>query len=196
MTSTLSATSPLFGAAFGVLILGESLSPELMAGTVGVMLGVIALSWRGDTVAQWPMWALLLPVAAAVLRVLANVLAKLGMDILPSPYFAGLVGYTVSFAIALLHHRYRRASPGRRVIDAAGAGWLVGTGIAYGLAILALNSALYCGQLVIVIPVAATTPAFVMLLGVLLFRERGLTRRRALAVLLVVASVVLVTVSG
>ena len=95
IASTLSATSPLFGAALGVLILEETLTPGLMAGTIGIVLGVVALSWRSAGSVNWPLWALLLPLAAAMLRVLANVFAKLGMQILPSPYFAGLVGYSV-----------------------------------------------------------------------------------------------------
>ncbi len=193
IASTLAATSPLFGALFGIVVFGERMSLALVAGTLGVVAGIMMLSWRGGAGHDWPRWALLLPVAAAVLRVLAHVLAKIGMEILPSPYFVGLVGYSVSLVAAVTHHRFRRRT-GRGRVRRGGLKWIVGTGIAYGLAILSLNTALHCGQLVVVLPVAATTPLFAMLLGAYLFGESSVGARGVLGVILVVLSVILVLI--
>lgn len=191
ISSTLASTSPLFGVALGVLLLGEYLGVDIAIGTAAIVAGVVVLSWRSDFSRAWPWWALLLPIGAAGLRSLAQALAKVGMESLPSPYFVGLVGYSVSFLVAVVDHR-RRGARLALVVD-RGCGWLVLTGLSYGLAILALNSALNCGRLSVVAPIVACAPLFTLLLGLSLFRERAVTGRVVLAVLLVVPGVVLIS---
>jgi drug/metabolite transporter (DMT)-like permease len=195
VSSTLAATSPVFGVALGVVLLGERLGGAVAMGTLAIVSGVVALSWKGGEARTWPWWALALPMGAALLRSLAQALAKLGMETLPSPYFVGLVGYSVSFLVALAYHR-RNPSGYASVVVSPGFKWMVSAGVLVGLAILALNSALNCGRLVVVAPIVACSPVFTMLLGLSLFRERSITRRVVLAVLLVVPGVVLITLRG
>jgi len=194
ISSTLAATSPLFGVALGVLLLGEYFGVDIALGTGAIVTGVVILSWRGGVSRDWPWWALLLPIGAACLRSVAQAFAKLGMESLPSPYFVGLVGYSVSFAIALADH-YRRGGATHMVIN-RGCAWLALTGLSYGFAILSLNSALSCGRLSVVAPIVACSPLFTLLLGVCVFRERAVTGRVVLAVLLVVPGVVLISMGG
>ncbi len=120
---------------------------------------------------------------------LAQMLAKIGMESIPSPFFVGLVGYSVSFALALATQRGRQdAGP----VRSPGLPWLMLAGLCYALAILALNSALVCGDLVAVSPIVACQPFFSLLLGRLLFREAQIDARVMVAVALVVPGVVLV----
>jgi drug/metabolite transporter (DMT)-like permease len=100
ISSTLASASPVFGVALGVLLLGEYLGLEVALGTAAIVTGVVVLSWRDDVSRAWPWWALTLPIGAACLRSVAQAFAKLGMESLPSPYFVGLVGYSVSFLVA------------------------------------------------------------------------------------------------
>ena len=137
----------------------------------------------------WPLWALLLPVGAAFLRVLAQAFAKIGMESIPSPFFVGLVGYSVSFVLALLTNA-RRDEPGP--VRSPGFKWLVLAGLCYALAIGCLNTALSCGDLVVVAPVAACQPFFSLLLGRFIFGESEIDRRTVAAVALVVPGVILV----
>lgn len=193
ISSTLASTSPLFGVALGVLLLGEYFGLEIALGTAAIVAGVVVLSWRDDLSRSWPWWALLLPIGAALLRSVAQAFAKLGMESLPSPYFVGLVGYSVSFLVALADHHWRGAA--LTVVINRGCGWFALTGLSYGFAILSLNSALNCGRLSVVAPIVACSPLFTLILGVSLFRERALTRRVVFAVLLVVPGVVLISMS-
>lgn len=195
ISSTLSATAPLFGVALGVLLLGERLGVSVSIGTAAIVAGVGLLSWKGGTVHAWPWWALLLPMGAALLRSFAQALAKIGMESLPSPYFVGLVGYSVSFLIALAYH-YRQGEGSVNVFDSPGFTWMAVAGLFYGLAILALNSALNCGRLVVVAPIVSCSPLFTMLLGLSVFKEQTITRRVVFAVVLVVPGVVLITFRG
>jgi uncharacterized membrane protein len=190
ISSTLAATSPLFGVALGVVLLGEYFGLDMALGTAAIVAGVVVLSWRDDVTRAWPWWALLLPIGAALLRSVAQAFAKVGMESLPSPYFVGLVGYSVSCLVAVADHS-RRGAASSTVLN-RGCGWFGLTGASYGLAILSLNSALNCGRLSVVAPIVACTPLFTLLLGVSLFRERAVTARVVLAVLLVVPGVVLV----
>ena len=191
ISSTLASTSPLFGVALGVLLLGEYVGADIALGTGAIVAGVVVLSWRGGVSRAWPWWALLLPIGAACLRSIAQAFAKLGMESLPSPYFVGLVGYSVSFAIALADH-HRRGGATHMVIN-RGCAWFALTGLSYGFAILSLNSALNCGPLSVVAPIVACAPLFTLLLGVGLFGERAVTGRVIAAVLLVVPGVVLIS---
>ena len=80
---------------------------------------------------------------AAFLRVLAQLLAKVGMESLPSPFFVGLVGYSVSFAMALASGALRSGPLVARV-RSPGLPWFLAAGMVNGLAVLSLNSALAC----------------------------------------------------
>lgn len=192
ISSTLAATAPLFGVALGVVMLGEDPGAGVLIGTIAIVSGVALLSRRGASAGAWPWWALLLPIGAALLRSLAQALAKLGMQTLPSPFFVGLVGYTVSFVVVLAYQG-RRDRPVAEVVRSPGLAWMIASGVCYGFAILSLNFALACGRLVVVAPIVACSPLFTLLLGVLVFRERGIGVRVAAAVLLIVPGVVLVT---
>src|SRR5262249_59624628 len=69
VTGTLSSTTPLFAALGAVAFLGEALTPAVTAGTAAIVLGVVALTWRGSGRARgWAPWGVALPLAGAALR--------------------------------------------------------------------------------------------------------------------------------
>ena len=194
--STLASTSPLFGAAFGVLWLGEALTWPAAAGTAAIVLAIAMLARRdGRTAADWPAWALLLPVGAAAIRAAAHVLSKVGMESIPDPYFAGLVGFVVSALVSQAAHKARRDAPPVRWIG-RGAAWFVGASACFCLATFALNTALLTGDVVRVVPVVAAAPVFTLILSAAIFRRERLTVRVLAAVALVVPAVALIAAAG
>ena len=208
LSSTVASTGPFFGIAAGVFVLGEPLTPPLLLGAGGIVLGVGVLSWRGRTPMDWPRWALLLPMGAAALRSLAQMLTKLGLVTLPSPFMAGLSAYTVSFAFALggwmLHQRRQggaatsqrdlRVLTGFRWPHRLGVAWFAAAGLSNGAAIFSLNSGLQVGDLVMVSPVVATSPLFTLIFSALFYRQERFTLRVLSAVFLIVAGVVSIAV--
>ena len=97
-----SASGPVFGATFAILLLGESLTTPIGLGTLGVVAGILVSSWRQKGIAQqWPLWAIALPLGAAACRAAAHAITKLGFEDIANPVFAGLVSTTV----ALSHSR-------------------------------------------------------------------------------------------
>ncbi len=195
INATVSATAPLFGVALGVFLLAETLSWEVALGSVGIVAGVILISWRGQSSRAWPLVALLLPIGAALVRSLSHAFSKLALEEIPSPFFVALVAYSVSFVLALAN----QARTGRSGFDAVAAGgvkWLLVTGACYGTAVLVLNTALLHGRLIVVAPIVACAPLFTLLLGAAVFREDAITRRVVIAVLIAVPSVALIGVRG
>ncbi len=192
LTTTLAATSPLFGAAFGILILGEMLTWQIALGTFGILAAVLLLTRRNKKIpATWPMWALALPVGAAMIRSFGHGFTKIGMEYIPDPYFAGLVGFTVSFLLTSTLHLMK----GERTYVPFGTRapyWFLSAGLFFGTAILSLNTALYTGTIVTVVPIVAASPIFSMLLSIIVFRREYLNIRIAIAVLMVVPSVILI----
>ena len=195
LVTTLASTSPLFGAMLGVLWLGEVLTWPIAIGTAGIMAAVMVLSLRRGAVrSSWPLWALALPVGAGALRALAHALAKVGMGFIPSPIFAGLVGFTVSALVTAILHRARHE---QRPIPwgTMGPFYFALSGIINGFSVLSMNTALKIGQIIVVVPIVAASPIFTLLLSLLIFRQERLTSRAIAAVFLVVPAVILIAIS-
>jgi drug/metabolite transporter, DME family len=191
ISTTLSGTAPLFGLAFGVLLLGEDLSVQVSMGTVGIVIGVMVLAKRDDEDVgiNWPIWALVLPIAAALIRVCAHLITKIGMEEIPSAYFAGLVAYTASFAVASANTLRRRQRLGP-LLSNPDALWFAATGALFGVAVITVNAALQYGPLSVVAPLVSLEAIFVLVLGITVFREGRLNGRIAMGVVLVVAGAV------
>ena len=194
ISSTVASTAPFFGLFFGVFVLGEALTVSTVGGTVAIVAGVVVLAGRraGHGRPDWPMWALLLPIGAAVIRVTAHLLSKVGMEELPSVYFVGLVSYTASLAVALGNNARRKTSlrPLARMKDSR---WFVVAGLFFGAAVLMLNIALRHGELSVVTPIVSSEPIFVLLLGIVFFHERQITVRVGCAAALMVVGVALIS---
>ena len=195
INATVSGMAPLFGVALGVFLLAETLSWEVALGSVGIVAGVILISWRGQSSRTWPLVALLLPIGAALVRSLSHAFSKIALEEIPSPFFVALVAYSVSFVLALANQA-RTGRSGFEAVAPGGVKWLLVTGACYGSAVLVLNTALLHGRLIVVAPIVACTPLFTLLLGAAVFREDAITRRVAIAVLVVVPSVALIGVRG
>jgi drug/metabolite transporter (DMT)-like permease len=187
VTSAISCTTPLFALAGAILFLGEALTPGTMLGTAGIILGMLALTWNREGIARsWPLWAIALPIAAAALRALAQVLTKAGLALWASPYAAGLIGYTVSAAVILIA---ARASGAKKPADGRATPWFVATGLLNGGGVFLSYVALNGGKVATVSPIVATYPLFTLGLSLLFMRQERISARMVAGVVLTVASV-------
>ena len=120
VTSTLGNLAPLFAVALAVVLLHEPLHPLQFAGLVIAVAGAVIITvTRPRDLGHWRSWALLLPLASALLRGVVPPIVKLGLEIWPSPLWACLIGYVVSSFVVLIVQRIRKGS---FVVDSAMAG--------------------------------------------------------------------------
>ena len=177
-----------------MLFRSEAFTLPVTLGTLAIVAGVMLLARPsgGGGAADWPLWALALPVLAAVIRVAAHLATKIGMEEVPSPYFAGLVAYNASALVAVANMARRRVDPAALVAN-PGVLWFVATGALFGIAILTVNTALQYGPLSVVAPLVSLEAIFVLFLGITVFGERQLNARVVVAVALVVSGAVAIS---
>ena len=190
LTAGLASTSPVFAMILAVTVLGEMVSPGTLAGTAIVVGGIafIALRARGAG-ASWPLWAIAVPLGAALTRGLSHNIVKHGLDGLPSPMTAALVGSTVSMIVlSTAHLAAGRSLPAWNV----GYGWFALCGILNGIGLVGLSTALAYGEVVVVAPLVATTPVFTLLIGWLFFRRETVTWSTIAAIAIIIFGCLLV----
>ena len=106
LTSSLTAVTPIFGAIFAILILGERMSSPIAVGTAAVVAGAVVAAWNPKGLKRtWPLWAIALPLGASLIRATGHIVTKYGLLEVDSPSFAVLVGNTVSLGTAVLVFR-------------------------------------------------------------------------------------------
>lgn len=197
IAATVGGIAPVFAVAGGVLLLSEPLTAPVVAGTLGIVAGVMVLSSPGrGRPGGWAKIALLLPLAAAVLRAIAQVMTKWGLDILPDPFMAGLMGFTVSLLMTAplaLMRRRARALP--RVHRLAWV-WFSWSGLANAGAVMSVNMALRDGYVVTVGPITASFPLFTLLLSLLFFRQETFSSRVVAGLCLIFLGVTAIIVLG
>lgn len=195
VTSAVSGAAPLFAIGFAWLLLGERVPPEAAVASLGVLAGVVLISWRRGAIGGGFSPRLLAwPLAGAVVRGLAQALARAGLALWPNPFAAGLIGYLLSAAVVTGAARLggAPAKPSRRTRAV-----FVFTGVLNGAAVLLMYAALARAPVSTVAPIIAAYPLFTALLGAAVLKEEKLTGRViAGTVVTVVAVVWLVAARG
>lgn len=190
IAGTVGSITPLFAVVAAVLFLDEPGSLHLFGGCMLVVLGTAALCFvPGVTHTGWRSSVLWLPLAAAILRAIAQVLSKAGLAMWPNPFTAALIGYTVStLAVWQLPRLLNlRATP---ALSQAGKRWFALTGLLNGGAVLVLYVALLQGTVGVVSPIVAVYPVFTLALSAMLLRQERLGMRIIAGVALTVAGVI------
>jgi drug/metabolite transporter (DMT)-like permease len=190
LNAALTAIGPFFAAVFGIVLLGETLTPMIAGGIALVIAGALLPALRQSGIAyEFPLWALLLPLGASALRNVAHAITKIGFGEVPSPLFAAMVASLVSLFIVGGRFIVTRQTIEGRLEDYK---YFVGSGIVSAMAVYLLNLALEFGQVITVAPIVASSPVFAALLGYFVFRRETLNWRTILTIALIVPGVVLI----
>lgn len=191
IAATVSSVSPLFAMAGAVALLGEALTLPVFMGTVGVVAGVVVISWQGRGSRDWALVALLLPLCTALIRGFGNLATRYGMELMPNAVLAGATAYSVSVLVGLLLHVLLRGES-RRPVTWRGVRAVIPAGVGNGCAMLMMILALKGGSVLVVTPIVGAFPLFTLLLSLFWFRQEIISGRVIAAVLLILPSIALV----
>jgi len=192
ITSTLGNLAPLFSVALAVVLLQEPLRAFQLAGLVLAVAGAVIITvTRPRDLGHWRSFALLLPLAGALIRGVVPPVVKLGLETWPSPLWACLIGYIMSSLVVLSVQRFRKGS---FIAEAPRSGrfWFAVTGISNGLSALALFAAVRNGPIALVAPLVAVYPLVTVILSAILLKHVAITMRIVAGTLLTVIGVALV----
>lgn len=189
VTGAVSGTAPVFALAGAALFLGERIPPEAAVAAVGVGVGIALMSWsRSSGVRRgFAGRALLWPFSSALIRGLAQVGAKAGLALWPSPFAAGLIAYSVSSVTVVGVDRFGRT--GRVRLTARNLWWFGVTGLLNGGAVLLLYTALTLAPVATVAPLVATYPLVTAAVSALVLHDEVITPRVVAGAVITVAAV-------
>ena len=170
-SSTLQATSPLVSTVIALTILQEEAGFAVLMGTLLVVIGIILISWRPEKqILNYRWWHILLPLTAALFTGVNHPIRRYALQISNQPVFlAALMGITSLTCISgylTLPGATQRPNWNRRALIP-----LLSTGIFETLGIITVIYALSVGPVVVVAPVAATYPLWVLLGTVVFSRD-------------------------
>ena len=185
LSSGLGSASPVFAIVLAVVLLGEVVTSRIAIGTAIVVSGVMLAAYRirGKPM-SWPLWALALPIVAAMMRGSAHALYKLALVELPNPMVGVLVTVSVAFSAILLVFLLQGRSIPRLN---RGYTWFGASGAINAVGMVCFIQALAIGQVVTVSPIIAAAPVFTLLTGALIFRRENVGWKSGVSVLLIVA---------
>jgi uncharacterized membrane protein len=188
---TLRGTHPIVSVAIGVTVLKEQATPEILIGTLLVVAGIVLTSWRVEQQSGTFRWYYLLyPMGTALLTGIVHPIRRYAMVLADEPlFFAALVGIISLFCFASTltfpAMRERIAYSPKSLVA------FISAGAFESLAVLFMLHAFVTGPVVLVSPIAATSPIWTLLMSVVFLRDlERINRYAVIGTLSVVAGVV------
>ena len=163
---------PIWSALIAVVIMREHAGLAVLAGTVLVVAGVIAISWKPESAPpSYRAWHVLYSLAAGFLAGVAFPLRRHGLIITNEPMFFSFVIAIVSLIGAIPYVFWTRSGQGlvwhrKGVVYFALSGFFEAMGA--WLTLVALTGA----RVVIVSPIVATTPLFSLVISLIFLRGK------------------------
>lgn len=195
--SSLRSTHPLFSAALAIIFLGEPAKQNIIFGTLLVVVGIFLTCWesRQPMPGARPLDALF-PLSAALISGMIHPSARYAMTITNTPImFAAIVGVvslTCMSGYLTVTGRLRTLSwPPRSALIPFAVASLFETG-----GFLLFSAAVSLGPVVLIAPILATTPMWVLLGSIVLLRDlERVTLRIAIGTSAVVAGTIMLALS-
>ncbi|MDH3443139.1 MAG: DMT family transporter [Deltaproteobacteria bacterium] len=166
--TTVRSSHPLFSTSIAILFLGERLNVWIAAGTLLIVVGVTLISWQPEAergTYRW--WHLAFPLGAALLAGISHPIRRYALGLANEPlFFAAMVGLvSLGWMTSYLVLPVKKEGPVWH--PKAAAPFLI-AGVFETLGIFLVITALSVGQVVIVSPIVATSPLWI-LVGTWLF---------------------------
>lgn len=197
IASTLFSIKPLFSAVAAVLILGENLTTGIAAATMIMVSGLAIISFEESGKkfeSSWSKKDLIFPIMAGAAFGLAHVFRKIGLNINHEPVMGVVVqnvaALSFSLTLAILKKNHNQLTVNHRKA------WIFFglSGIFSVLGQLATFCALNIGSVIIVSPLSAISPLFVIVIaGIFLRKVERVTWKIALGAVLIIGGMVILS---
>jgi uncharacterized membrane protein len=186
ITTPITLTHPLVTVLIAVLILSEPVTTTKLVGGILVLIGSLAVGSQGASatalttvLADQQRRYLWFPVGASLAYGISVVFRKVGIDLGTDAVTASAVTTTASWLVVTLFVTLRWQWQSIRCTGFE-LGYLAAAGVLSSLGPVFFYLALQNGELIVVAPLAATTPLFVLLATWVLSREGELFSRTVL----------------
>ena len=193
ITSCLTNSTPLFATLFAVSFLHERPTVTNILGTLSIVGGIIALTWKGAT-KTWRSRDLLFPIAAAFLFAARDNLVRFGLLKIASPLLGATIAATTSFlTMSALYLAFEERKP---LKDSASTGFklFAAAGFMNFLSYAFAYTALSIERVSLISPLINGSSLFILPLSALLLKDvEQLTPRKIAAVALVIVGVFLIS---
>jgi transporter family protein len=183
--------TPLIASLLAILLLGERVTLPILAGTAVIVVGTVLLSTSGQRLGFRP-WQIVLPLTSATCFGIVAVIRKVGLGEM-GPVLGTAINLTtamIAFSALMLAsgHHSLGACRGRTLV------YFIAAGITENAGVFLTIVALGFGAVSVVMPLAFSTPIFVLLFTPFFLRGvEILTARVAVGTALIVLGVYLIT---
>ncbi len=193
ITSCLTNGTPLFATVFAVSFLDEQPTVTNILGTLSIVAGIIALTWKGAT-KTWRTRDLLFPLTAAFLFAARDNVVRFGLLKIASPLLGATIAATTSFiTMSALYFLFEEKKPlqessrkGFQLFAIAGFMNFLSYAFAY--------TALSMERVSLISPLINGSSLFILPLSALLLKDvEKITRRKIAAILLMILGVFLIS---
>ncbi len=193
ITSCLTNSTPLFATLFAIAFLQERPTVTNLLGTLSIVSGIIALSWKGAS-KTWRTTDLLFPLTAAFLFAARDNLVRFGLLHIDSPVVGATIAATTSFVTMSAIYIAFEKKPPLGASAPRGFALFAAAGFMNFLSYVFAYTALSMERVSLMSPLINGSSLFILPLSALFLKDvERLTPRKIGAVLLVIVGVFLIS---
>ena len=193
ISSCLTNSTALFATIFAVSFLNERPTITNLLGTLSIVSGIVALSWRGAT-KTWHTRDLFFPLTAAFLFAARDNMVRFGLLKIHAPLVGASIAATTSFVTMLLLYFAFEEKKALSKSAPRGLAFFAAAGFMNFLSYAFAYTALSMERVSIISPLVNASSVFVLPLSALFLKDvEQLTPRKIAAVFLVIVGVSLIS---
>lgn len=187
-SATIVSSRTIFALVFSILIISEQVTMIDVIGDLIVTAGILVVSLDRKSQKSFPLIYLLLPLGAAIMVGVSDVLIRYGGILSNLPIDGTLIAYSIGLA-SYIPMQGRKLISGLKSIPAGSIRLLLIAGTASGMAQVLRYTGLSFAPIFIAVPIIALTPVITVALSYIFLKSEGIGAKFVLGVVLSVLGI-------